>query len=47
MLLTYRLITVFLAVLVVAVTLRERSAGARAVGGLVLVPLLLRLVLVK
>lgn len=47
MLLVYRLITALLAVLVVVVTLRERSLGGKVVGGMVLVPLVLRLLLVK
>jgi len=47
MLLTYRLITAFLAVLVTVVTLRQRSPGARATGAMVLVPLLLRILLLK
>lgn len=47
MLTVYRLVTALLAVLVVIVTLRERSLGAKVTGGMVLVPLLLRLFLVK
>lgn len=47
MLLTYRLITAFLALLVAIAVFRQRSAGARATGAMVLVPLLLRLLLVK
>lgn len=48
MLIVYRLIATFLALLVLVVTLRERtSPGTRVVGGMVLVPLLLRLLLVK
>jgi hypothetical protein len=44
----YRLITALLALLVLVVTLRERSSlETRVVGGMVLVPLLLRLLLVK
>ncbi len=48
MLIVYRLIAALLALLVLVVTLRERaSLGARVVGGMVLVPLVLRLLLVK
>lgn len=47
MLTTYRLITAFLAVLVAVAVFRQRSPGARATGAMVLVPLLLRLFLVK
>lgn len=48
MLFVYRLIVAFLALLVLVVTLRERSSlGTRVVGGMVLVPLFLRLLLVK
>jgi hypothetical protein len=43
----YRLIVVLLVVLVSMVVLRSRSAGQQATGALVLVPLLLRLFLVK
>lgn len=48
MLIVYRLIAALLALLVLVVTLRERSSlGAKVVGGMVLVPLVLRLLLVK
>ena len=48
MLIVYRLVAALLALLVLVVTLRERSSlGARVVGGMVLVPLVLRLLLVK
>jgi hypothetical protein len=48
MLIVYRLVAALLALLVLVVTLRQRSSlGARVVGGMVLVPLVLRLMLVK
>ena len=47
MLLIYRLICVFLAALVVAAILRRRTLGEQVTGALVLVPLLLRIFLVK
>ena len=47
MLVAYRLITALLVVLVGVVTLRERSLGRQVTGGMVLVPLLLRLLLLK
>ena len=48
MLIVYRLIATFLALLVLVVTIRQRSSpGARIVGGMVLVPLVLRLLLLK
>lgn len=47
MLLVYRAIAAFLAVLIVIVTLRQRSTAAQVTGALVLVPLLLRVLLVK
>ena len=48
MLIVYRLVATLLALLVLVVTLRQRSSlGARVVGGMVLVPLVLRLMLVK
>lgn len=47
LLLLYRLVTLLLAFLVLIVTLRERSLGRQVSGALVLVPLLLRVLLVK
>jgi hypothetical protein len=47
MLLLYRLITAFVALLVAASVLRGRTLGQQVTGALVLVPLLLRLFLVK
>jgi hypothetical protein len=47
MLLGYRLICLGLAVLVAAAILRRRSFGEQVTAGMVLVPLLLRLFLVK
>lgn len=47
MLVVYQLITAFLAVLVLIVTLRERSLGRQISGALVLIPLLLRVLLLK
>lgn len=47
MLLVYRFICVLVAVLVMAVTLRGRTLGQQATGAMVLVPLLLRIFLVK
>ena len=47
MLLIYRLICVFLVALVVAAILRRRPLGEQVTGALVLVPLLLRIFLVK
>lgn len=47
MLLTYRLITALLIALVVAALFRRRPFGERATAGLVLVPLVLRLLLIK
>ncbi len=47
MLLAYRLITGFVVVLLVAALCRRRPLGEQATAGLVLVPLLLRLLLVK
>lgn len=48
MLTGYRLIAALLALLVLVVVLRRNtSPGTRVVGGMVLVPLLLRLLLVK
>ena len=48
MLTVYRLIAALLALLVLVVTLKKNtSTGTRVVGGMVLVPLLLRLLLVK
>jgi hypothetical protein len=48
MLIVYRLIAALLALLVLVVMLRDRSSlGAKVVGGMVLVPLVLRLLLVK
>ena len=46
-LLTYRLICLGLAVLVGSAILRRRSLGEQVTAGMVLVPLLLRLFLVK
>jgi len=46
-LLIYRLICVFLAALIVAAILRRRPLGEQVTGALVLVPLLLRIFLVK
>ena len=45
--LIYRLICVFLAALIVAAILRRRPLGEQVTGALVLVPLLLRIFLVK
>ena len=47
MLHVYQLITLLIAVLVVAVTVRERNWGRQIIGGMVLVMLLLRLFLIK
>ena len=47
MLLIYRLFCVLLAALVVAAILRRRPLGEQVTGALVLVPLLLRIFLVK
>jgi hypothetical protein len=47
MMLIYRLICLGLAVLVVAAILRRRSLGEQVTAGMVLIPLLLRLFLVK
>ena len=47
MLIVYRLICLFLAVLVGAAILRRRPLGEQVTAALVLVPLLLRLFLVK
>jgi hypothetical protein len=47
MLTVYRLITGLLVILVAVVTVRERSLARQITGGLVLVPLLLRLLLIK
>ncbi|HYN43606.1 MAG TPA: hypothetical protein VE129_17645 [Thermoanaerobaculia bacterium] len=48
MLIVYRLIAALLALLVLVVVLRERSSlGTKAIGGMVLVPLVLRLLLLK
>jgi hypothetical protein len=46
-LLVYRLICAFLAVLILAAILRRRPLGEQVTGAIVLVPLLLRLFLVK
>ena len=46
-LLTYRLICLGLAVLVASAIVRRRSLGEQVTAGMVLVPLLLRLFLVK
>jgi len=43
----YHAIVVFIALLVAAVTLRERSIGRQVSGGIVLVILLLRIFLIK
>lgn len=43
----YQAITLLLAALVVAVVLRSPSRGEQATGALVLVPLILRVLLVK
>jgi hypothetical protein len=47
MLLTYRLITALLIVLLVAALFRRRPLGEQVTAGLVLVPLVLRLLLIK
>ena len=47
MLLVYRLIFLGLAVLVTASILRRRPLGEQVTAGMVLIPLLLRLLLVK
>ena len=47
MLLTYRLICLGLAVLVAAAIFRRRPLGEQVTAGMVLIPLLLRLLLVK
>lgn len=47
MLLLYRLIAVLVAVLVAACVLRGRTLGQQVTGAMVLVPLLLRIFLVK
>jgi hypothetical protein len=47
MMLIYRLICLGLAVLVGAAILRRRSLGEQVTAGMVLIPLLLRLFLVK
>jgi hypothetical protein len=47
MLLLYRLICALVAVLVVATVLRGRTLGQQATGAMVLVPLLLRIFLIK
>jgi hypothetical protein len=47
MILAYQAITAFLAVLITAVTLRERNPGRQITGGVVLVLLLLRIFLIK
>lgn len=47
MLHVYQLITLLIAVLVVAVTVRERNWSRQIIGGMVLVMLLLRLFLIK
>lgn len=47
MILVYQGICAFIAVLVIVAILRARTAGARMTGALVLVPLLLRIFLVK
>ncbi len=47
MLLIYRLIAALLVVLISVVTLRERSFERQVAGGVVLVPLLLRILLWK
>ncbi len=47
MLIVYQGICVLLAVLIAAVTLRERSLGRQVTGGVVLVLLLLRIFLIK
>ena len=47
MLLTYRLICLGLAVLVATAILRRRHLGEQVTAGMVLIPLLLRLFLVK
>lgn len=43
----YQAIVVFIALLVAAVTLRERSIGRQVSGGIVLIILLLRIFMVK
>jgi len=43
----YQLMTVFIAVLVIAVMLRERNLSRQITGGVVLVLLLLRIFLIK
>ena len=43
----YQLITVFIAALVVAVMLRERKLSRQLLGGVVLVLLILRILLIK
>jgi len=47
MLLTYRLITGVLILLLAAALFRRRPLGERVTAGLVLVPLVLRLLLIK
>jgi hypothetical protein len=47
MLLAYRLIAAFLAVLLVAALFRRRPLGEQVTAGLVLVPLILRVLLIK
>jgi len=45
--LVYQGICAFIAILVIAAILRARTSGARMTGAMVLVPLLLRVFLVK
>ena len=47
MLLTYRLITAAIVVLLVTALFRRRSLGEQVTAGIVLVPLVLRLLLIK
>ena len=47
MLLIYRLLTAALVVLLVAALFRRRPLGEQATAGLVLVPLILRVLLIK
>lgn len=43
----YRLVTLLLAVLILIVTVRDKSLGRQLSGALVLVPLVLRVLLIK
>ncbi len=47
MLLVYRLLTLLVAILVLRATLRAKTIGQQVTGGLVLIPLVLRILLVK